>query len=86
MFTSCPGDDAFGPVIQGCRDAFDFTMFFERILLSILPNGVFLVISLFQIVALLRRGARGYGASSRLLAAKSVCTRALAIPLRLNAN
>jgi len=72
MFTRCPVDDALGPVIQGCRGDFDFTMRFEGIFFSILPNCVFFSISILQLVAVIRRGARSHDASLLLLTAKSV--------------
>jgi hypothetical protein len=72
MFTNCTGDDAFGPVIQGCRDEFDFTMRFERIMFSIVPSSAFLTVSLIRIAIVIRRGTGSLTKSPVLLAAKLV--------------
>jgi ATP-binding cassette subfamily C (CFTR/MRP) protein 1 len=42
---TCVNDDSFGPAVQGCRDDFDFTQEFERIILSVVPTAVFLVLA-----------------------------------------
>ena len=51
-FSGCPDDDTFGPVVQGCRGDFDFTIKFEKIFLSIIPAAVFIAISLSRVVYL----------------------------------
>lgn len=44
-------DNSFGPVVPlDCRAGFDFTLFFEQTILSILPCGLFLLVSWFQSV------------------------------------
>ncbi|KAG9229339.1 P-loop containing nucleoside triphosphate hydrolase protein [Amylocarpus encephaloides] len=53
-FPGCPGDGFFGPVVQDCRDNFDFTIKFERIFFSLTPGFVFIVAGLARIVALVR--------------------------------
>ncbi|KAH7129421.1 ABC transporter [Dactylonectria estremocensis] len=52
---ACGNDDAFGPVVQGCRGNFDFTLQFEGIFFSILPSSLFLVLGLGRFLWLLRR-------------------------------
>ncbi|KAH6682350.1 canalicular multispecific organic anion transporter 1 [Plectosphaerella plurivora] len=44
--TTCLNDDSFGPVVQGCRDDFDFTLRFQHIVLAILPATIFLGLSI----------------------------------------
>lgn len=53
-FSGCPNDDAFGPSVQGCRDDFDFTLKFEKILLSILPSAIFIALSVARTTLLAR--------------------------------
>ncbi|KAF6842276.1 ABC multidrug transporter [Colletotrichum musicola] len=36
-------DDAFGPIVQNCRDGFDFTLTFEQCLFTILPSCLLLL-------------------------------------------
>ncbi|KAI1078911.1 ATPase-like protein [Whalleya microplaca] len=55
MFSSCIGDDNFGPTVRGCRDDFDFTIKFENIILVLLPNALFIVICILRIIYLLHR-------------------------------
>src|SRR3569833_15369 len=38
-----PADTAFGPVVQACRDDFDFTIAFEQYFFSILPASLLLL-------------------------------------------
>ncbi|KAI8158372.1 ABC transporter atnG [Colletotrichum sp. SAR 10_86] len=45
-------DDSFGPIIQDCRDGFDFTLTFEQCLFTILPASLLLLVAplrLFQL-------------------------------------
>ncbi|KAF4845765.1 ABC transporter atnG [Colletotrichum siamense] len=45
-------DDSFGPIIQDCRDGFDFTLTFELCLFTILPASLLLLVAplrLFQL-------------------------------------
>ncbi|KAM0531400.1 hypothetical protein ACHAQF_007900 [Verticillium nonalfalfae] len=46
MVTSCLNDDTFGPIVRGCRDDFDFTIRFQRIILAIVPATFFLALSI----------------------------------------
>jgi ATP-binding cassette subfamily C (CFTR/MRP) protein 1 len=48
-------DDAFGPQVQYCRDGFDFTLFFEQVIFTIVPVTILLVASPFRILHLLRQ-------------------------------
>ncbi|KAI0129875.1 ATPase-like protein [Xylariales sp. AK1849] len=54
-FTGCVNDDAFGPAIQGCRGDFDFTIRFEKIVLSLIPACVFIALSIPRAVYLVQR-------------------------------
>ncbi|EFQ30925.1 ABC transporter [Colletotrichum graminicola] len=38
-------DDAFGPIVQNCRDGFDFTLTFEQCLFTILPASLLLLVA-----------------------------------------
>ncbi|KAF4984521.1 hypothetical protein FZEAL_317 [Fusarium zealandicum] len=51
---ACRNDDAFGPVVQGCRGNFDFTLQFEEIFLSIVPSCLFLVLAFGRLLWLFR--------------------------------
>ncbi|KAI0398870.1 ABC transporter [Xylaria palmicola] len=51
----CLNDDSLGPIVRGCRGDFDFTIRFEKIFLSIVPAGVFLVLSLVRLAILIHR-------------------------------
>ncbi|KAI1855105.1 hypothetical protein JX265_012293 [Neoarthrinium moseri] len=54
-FSECDGDATFGPSVLGCRDDFDFTITFEKAILSILPAALFIVFSLLRAAYLIRR-------------------------------
>ncbi|ATZ58539.1 hypothetical protein BCIN_16g02970 [Botrytis cinerea B05.10] len=45
-------DDAFGPIVHGCREDFDFTLLFEQSFFSILPSIIFILISSRKIYSL----------------------------------
>lgn len=48
-------DRSFGPSVPpGCRSGFDFTLYFEQIVLSIVPAALFLVFAAVRLVRLLR--------------------------------
>ncbi|KAK5994354.1 ABC transporter FGM5 [Cladobotryum mycophilum] len=53
--SACLNDATFGPFVHGCRDDFDFTLQFERIIFSIIPSSCFVVISLVRLSSLIRR-------------------------------
>jgi hypothetical protein len=63
-------DDAFGPVIQGCRSNFDFTLLFEQTILSIGPATLLLIFAPPRVVRLLRSTKKTR--SSRLRLYKTV--------------
>ncbi|KXH40319.1 hypothetical protein CNYM01_09093 [Colletotrichum nymphaeae SA-01] len=42
---SLNADDAFGPIVQHCRDGFDFTLTFEQCLFTILPASLLILIA-----------------------------------------
>lgn len=58
----CLNDDAFGPVLNGCPDNFDFTLLFQQAFLSIAPSSVFIVVAAIR-VAYLRRQPRIVGSN-----------------------
>ncbi|KFY76365.1 hypothetical protein V499_03976 [Pseudogymnoascus sp. VKM F-103] len=45
----CLNDDTFGPVVQGCRDDFDFTQKFERILFTAVPASAFILVAIVRV-------------------------------------
>ncbi|RFU74819.1 abc multidrug transporter [Trichoderma arundinaceum] len=51
----CENDDAFGPAVSGCRGNFDFTVTFEKTILSILPSTCFVILAALRIVSLWRQ-------------------------------
>lgn len=38
-------DSAFGPIVNGCRDDFDFTVAFEQYFFSIVPSAALLLVA-----------------------------------------
>ncbi|KAM0306073.1 hypothetical protein ACHAO8_010900 [Botrytis cinerea] len=42
-------DDTFGPAVTSCARTFDFTLFFEQAILSLVPSTIFLLISPLRI-------------------------------------
>lgn len=48
-------DISFGPAVEGCRGNFDFTLKFEKIILSILPSAIFIALSVPRGIYLARR-------------------------------
>ncbi|KAJ5903786.1 hypothetical protein N7504_006169, partial [Penicillium tannophilum] len=55
MVISCVDDASFGPIVKGCRGNFDFTLKFEKIVLSILPSVIFIVLSVPRAIHLARK-------------------------------
>ncbi|KAJ5663804.1 hypothetical protein N7507_004535 [Penicillium longicatenatum] len=55
MEISCVNDASFGPIVKGCRGDFDFTLKFEKIILSILPSVVFIALSVPRAIHLARK-------------------------------
>ena len=53
--STCLNDNAFGPVVSGCRDDFDFTITFEKAMLSITPSACFLALACLRIIWLSRK-------------------------------
>lgn len=68
MSTTCqPGsDDVFGPVVQGCRSNFDFTLLFEQTILSIGPAALLLLFAPPRLVTLLRSSKKTRAGKLRL--------------------
>ncbi|KAJ8114351.1 hypothetical protein OPT61_g3746 [Boeremia exigua] len=52
---TCLNDDNFGPVVKGCRNDFDFTIKFELIILSLVPNLIFIPVALLRCHQLYQR-------------------------------
>ncbi|KAJ5096778.1 hypothetical protein N7456_007499, partial [Penicillium angulare] len=51
----CTDDTSFGPVVVGCRGNFDFTLKFEKIILTILPSAIFIALAIPRVVVLAGR-------------------------------
>jgi ATP-binding cassette subfamily C (CFTR/MRP) protein 1 len=45
-------DNDFGPIVDGCRSSFDFTLLFEQSILSIGPAALLLVFAPYQLIRL----------------------------------
>jgi hypothetical protein len=65
-------DDVFGPIVQGCRSNFDFTLLFEQTILSIGPAALLLIFAPPRVLRLLRSTKKTL--SSRLRLYKTVLT------------
>lgn len=48
-------DDSFGPVVDECARAFDFTLLFEESILSILPSALLLLAAPIRLFSLRTR-------------------------------
>lgn len=50
----CPAsfDDVFGPQVNTCRRAFDFTQLFEESFLSIIPSVLFILVATLRLLSL----------------------------------
>ncbi|KAF2788594.1 hypothetical protein K505DRAFT_366344 [Melanomma pulvis-pyrius CBS 109.77] len=53
--STCLNDNSFGPVVEGCRDDFDFTIKFELIFFSLIPTSLFIVLAAVRISYLSQR-------------------------------
>jgi len=53
--TTCLNDQEFGPIVKGCRNDFDFTIKFELVILSLVPNLVFVLVALPRCIQLHKR-------------------------------
>lgn len=51
-------DEAFGPVVNGCRDSFDFTLLFEQSILSVLPSAFAIVSGIASIYKLWKQSMK----------------------------
>ncbi|KAJ5951885.1 uncharacterized protein N7479_010298 [Penicillium vulpinum] len=63
--SGCVDDVSFGPTVKGCRGNFDFTLKFEKIILSILPSALFIALSVPRGIYLARRPVTVRGATFR---------------------
>ncbi|KAF0641998.1 hypothetical protein NXS19_010672 [Fusarium pseudograminearum] len=50
--SGCINDNSFGPIVQGCRGDFDFTLRFQNIILGIVPAAIFILIALTRVATL----------------------------------
>lgn len=71
------GDDSFGPQLQG---QFDFTLLFEQTIFTILPSGLFLIVSSVYVYQLSQKPVR---VRSGLLLWLKLVSRPLGIPALL---
>ena len=58
-------DGAFGPIIHGCRQDFDFTFAFEQYFFSIAPSAVLLLAAPLRIAFLRKSPAKVEGQGLR---------------------
>ncbi|KAE9378324.1 putative multidrug resistance protein [Stipitochalara longipes BDJ] len=59
-------DDVFGPIVQGCRSNFDFTLLFEQTILSIGPAALLLIFAPPRVIRLLRSPKKTLSSRLRL--------------------
>lgn len=52
---SCLNDESFGPAVRGCRSDFDFTQKFERVLFSVVPASIFILVAGARVLHLARK-------------------------------
>lgn len=52
---TCTNDGAFGPIVRGCRDDFDFTRRFELLLFSIIPESIIIALCAVRLILLYQR-------------------------------
>ena len=78
-------DAAFGPVIRGCRQDFDFTLAFQQYIFSVVPSALLLLAAPLRIVILRRHSAKVDG--SILKNVKLVCCYCLVLlPASIGSN
>ncbi|KAE8321596.1 P-loop containing nucleoside triphosphate hydrolase protein [Aspergillus sergii] len=62
------GDDSFGPFVTTlCRGGFDFTVFFEASILTILPAGCFLLLAPFRVFQLSKQPPKVLSSAIRVV-------------------
>lgn len=66
-------DRLFGPVVAQCRREFDFTLFFEQAVLSVLPCAALILLATVRVAVLVRRGPSVLSPRGWLGLAKLVC-------------
>lgn len=71
MSCTFASEKAFGPAVEACRGRFDFTLFFEEIILITLPACVFLVAAAVRL-AFVARAPQKIGIKSLLYLGKLV--------------
>ena len=65
-------DNVFGPLVAECRRAFDFTILFEDIFLSIVPSSILLLLAPVRLITLYGRRRTVGGQSFRIAKLVSV--------------
>lgn len=66
----CHGDTSIGPTVQDCRGNFDFTIRFEKVVLSLLPTAIAILLFAWRLCSMDKRQRALIG--GRLLACKVV--------------
>jgi ATP-binding cassette, subfamily C (CFTR/MRP), member 1 len=65
-------DDVFGPRVNPCQSELDFTLYFEQLILTIIPAAVFLLLACWRLRKLLRQDIKIVGGVSWLVVVKYV--------------
>lgn len=73
----CHNDYSFGPIVQGCRDDFDFTVTFERIFLSLVPSALFIFLAIGRVLFLSLRARKRVASIGLFQSFKAVCASLL---------
>ncbi len=83
MASNCQAsnDNSFGPIVEGCRSGFDFTLLFEQTILSIGPSAMLLLFAPPRFVKLLRSSKKTLSGHHHLV--KTVCDLSPISALRL---
>ncbi|KAK1565906.1 P-loop containing nucleoside triphosphate hydrolase protein [Colletotrichum navitas] len=77
----CLNDDRIGPVAANCRGGSDLTQFFEAVVLSIVPTGMYMLAGLFWCLTQTQRSATVNGSSFKTkttCAGTTTCSRKIA--------
>lgn len=80
-FSRCVDDSSFGPVVNRCRDNFDFTLKFELLFFSIIPASIFIGLSIPRLAYLAPKRVLVTG--SWFLAIKLVSAQSTGLPYSL---
>lgn len=58
MVCSFDTDDKFGPTVVGCRAAFDFTLYFGQVIVSIIPCEITLLYMPLSVIHLIHQESK----------------------------